>query len=864
MGIRCLAISCVTNMAAGILPEPIDAEHVLAVGAAAQGRLTALLREVLPGTRCDAAVALHSARAASLRELPSVDRVLADPRLAERPATARARRGARALERARAAIRARRRARGIRRARARRACRGAPAVAAPRAQRDGRARPHEPRPRAARSGRARPRRRGRGRVLQSRVRPRRAAPADRGRITSHALLRRITGAEAALVVNNNAAAVLLALAALAEGREVLVSRGELIEIGDGFRIPDVLARSGARLVEVGTTNRTRAADYERAIGPETARRCCACTSRTSGSSASPSSRARRARRRRARAHGLPLVDDLGSGALSRSRRRADRRPAASPPAPISSASRATSCSAGRRPGSSSAAPTRRAAAPAPAAARAARRQAHPRRARGHARVCARPGAGAAEIPVLRMLDEPVEAVRARAERLAGLVGGEVEETVARVGGGASAGRARLASPVRSRRRSSGGCGSASRRSSASSATGGCCSTPRASRDDEWTRWRAPSRPLGLGEPPRLPSRLRAGETLLGAWCSLPTPGAAELLAAGGVDHVVVDLQHGLASEGDLTIALSGDRGARCGATRPGARERPGRDRACARSRSSRRRRPERRFGRGGGARQSLRRCTHLVARAATARCGPALTLGVRRARGGRGDRPDRVRRSGRTGREHRRSRQASRRSTSARWDLSVSLGLPVPPDLDGSALADAIARVRAAADAAGLPAGVHSIRAADAARLAAAGWRLVNVADDATLLLSDGVADGARAQLASAEMALTVGTAGHIDHGKTWLVRALDRQGHRPAAGGAAARDLDRPRLRTARAARRPPALARRRAGARALRPHDGRRRDRDRPVPARDRRCRGRATADARAPRDPAAARRRAPASSR
>src|SRR4029078_12438596 len=81
----------------------------------------------------------------------------------------------------------------------------------------------------------------------------------RGTRQSHVAdaLRRLTGAEAALVVNNNAAAALLAVAALAEGREVVVSRGELVEIGDGFRIPDVLARSGARMVEVGTTNRTR-------------------------------------------------------------------------------------------------------------------------------------------------------------------------------------------------------------------------------------------------------------------------------------------------------------------------------------------------------------------------------------------------------------------------------------------------------------------------------------------------------------------------------------------------------------------------------------------------------------------------------
>ena len=87
---------------------------------------------------------------------------------------------------------------------------------------------------------------------------------------AEALLRHLTGAGAAVVVNNNAAATLLVLAALAAGREVIVSRGELVEIGGGFRIPDVMAQSGAVLREVGTTNKTRAADYAAAIGERTA------------------------------------------------------------------------------------------------------------------------------------------------------------------------------------------------------------------------------------------------------------------------------------------------------------------------------------------------------------------------------------------------------------------------------------------------------------------------------------------------------------------------------------------------------------------------------------------------------------------
>jgi L-seryl-tRNA(Ser) seleniumtransferase len=128
------------------------------------------------------------------------------------------------------------------------------------------------------------------------------------------LLRLLTGAESAIVVNNNAAAILLALSTLASGREVILSRGEAVEIGGGFRIPDVLRQSGATLVEVGTTNRTYASDYEAALTERTAALLKVHPSnfRLSGfvHSAAIAELAPIARR-----WGVPLVEDLGSGAL---------------------------------------------------------------------------------------------------------------------------------------------------------------------------------------------------------------------------------------------------------------------------------------------------------------------------------------------------------------------------------------------------------------------------------------------------------------------------------------------------------------------------------------------------------------------
>ncbi len=142
------------------------------------------------------------------------------------------------------------------------------------------------------------------------------ARGTRGRRDVHAeaLLCRLTAADAAVVVNNNAAATLLVLAALAAGREVIVSRGELVEIGGGFRVPDVMAQSGAVLREVGTTNKTRAADYAAAIGDRTALilRVHPSNFRIEGFTERPELADLVALGKR---FGIPVAEDLGSGHL---------------------------------------------------------------------------------------------------------------------------------------------------------------------------------------------------------------------------------------------------------------------------------------------------------------------------------------------------------------------------------------------------------------------------------------------------------------------------------------------------------------------------------------------------------------------
>jgi L-seryl-tRNA(Ser) seleniumtransferase len=252
------------------------------------------------------------------------------------------------------------------------------------------------------------------------------------------ILAELTGAEAGMAVNNNAAAILLSLAALAEGREVVISRGELIEIGDGFRIPDILAQSGARLVEVGTTNRTELRDYETAIGPDTAAlvRVHQSNFRMVGFTASP--RLEELAELAAK-HGLPLVDDLGSGQLLDLPDLADEPTARSS---IEAGATVVCFSGDKLLGG----PQAGVIVGSAGAVERIRRHPLARAMRidklslaaleATLELSRDPQRALREIPVLAAAAESAEAVRARAQRLADRLGGTVVPSVARVGGGA--------------------------------------------------------------------------------------------------------------------------------------------------------------------------------------------------------------------------------------------------------------------------------------------------------------------------------------------------------------------------------------------------------------------------------------------
>src|SRR4051794_7515332 len=251
------------------------------------------------------------------------------------------------------------------------------------------------------------------------------------------LLSTLTGAEAGLAVNNNAAAVLLCLAATAGGGEVLISRGQLIEIGDGFRIPDILAQSGARLVEVGTTNRTSIADYRTAMTSETRAilRVHQSNFRMLGFTAHP----RLDELAEVAGGDVALIDDLGSGALLDLPDLLDE-----PTARFSIAAGADLvCFSGDKllggPQAGIIVGT------AEAVGRVKR---HPlaRAMRidklslaaleATLELYRNPAQALSQVPVLQSLGEPVERVRERAERLCLRLGGQLTETTAKVGGGA--------------------------------------------------------------------------------------------------------------------------------------------------------------------------------------------------------------------------------------------------------------------------------------------------------------------------------------------------------------------------------------------------------------------------------------------
>jgi L-seryl-tRNA(Ser) seleniumtransferase len=250
------------------------------------------------------------------------------------------------------------------------------------------------------------------------------------------LLRELTGAEAAIVVNNGAAAVLLAAAALAgSGRELIVSRGQLIEIGGGFRIPDVVAQAGSRLVEVGTTNRTRLEDYRAALGPATGAllRVHASNFRTIGF-------VEQVDIEPLCSLGPPVIDDVGSGALTDAPAAVAEEPAVRRSV---AAGAALVCFSGDK---LLGGPQAGIMAGRRAAVDAARRHPLARALRidklslaaleATLALYREPAMAVAEIPVLAMLNAPQTVLNRRARSLADAVDGEIVSGTARVGGGA--------------------------------------------------------------------------------------------------------------------------------------------------------------------------------------------------------------------------------------------------------------------------------------------------------------------------------------------------------------------------------------------------------------------------------------------
>jgi L-seryl-tRNA(Ser) seleniumtransferase len=262
------------------------------------------------------------------------------------------------------------------------------------------------------------------------------------------LLRDLLGAPAALVVNNNAAAMILALNTLARGKETIVSRGELVEIGGSFRIPEILERAGTTLREVGTTNKTKLRDYERAAGPATGAILSVHTSNFAivGFSARPEREELVALARRRR---VPLIEDVGSGALVDFARyglgdEPLARKALAAGVPLVTAS-ADKLLGGPQAGILAGSKTLIAALKENPLTRALRVDKLTLAAlEATLRLYRDPARAEASIPVLRMLGEPAASVRARARRLLRLLGAEravraeaeVVACVGEVGGGA--------------------------------------------------------------------------------------------------------------------------------------------------------------------------------------------------------------------------------------------------------------------------------------------------------------------------------------------------------------------------------------------------------------------------------------------